>query len=89
MRASIDVHLIVNGTRTLKRGDFNVLRTEDIPKVAHEWIRRIRRETGYYGNDSIIEKVIVDGDQDITFEVKVLDETPQVQSKGFRFEVLF
>jgi hypothetical protein len=76
MKASIDVHLVVNGTKTLKRGDFNVLRTEDIPKVAHDWIRRIRRETGYYGEDSLIEKVIVDGDKDITYEVKVIDEAP-------------
>jgi hypothetical protein len=65
MKASIDVHLVVNGTRTLKRGDFNVLRSEDIPKVAHNWIRQIRRETGYYGEESLIEKVIVDGDKDI------------------------
>lgn len=76
MKASIDVHLIVNGTRTLKRGSFNVLRLEDIPKVAHDWIRKIRRETGYYGNKSIIEKVIVDGDQDITDKVKEIDEAP-------------
>jgi hypothetical protein len=76
MRASIDVHLIVNGNRTLKRGDFNVLKVEDIPKVAHDWIRKIRRETGYYGEDSIIEKVIVDDNKDITFEVKVIDEAP-------------
>jgi hypothetical protein len=76
MRASIDVHLIVSGTRTLKRGDFNVLRQEDIPKVAHDWIRKIRRETGYYGEDSLIEKVIVDGSKDITFEVKIIDESP-------------
>jgi hypothetical protein len=76
MKASIDVHLVVNGTRTLKRGDFNVLRSEDIPKVAHDWIRRIRRETGYYGEDSLIEKIIVDGDQDITDKVKEIDEAP-------------
>jgi hypothetical protein len=78
MKASINVHLVVNGTRLLKRGVFNVLRSEDIPKVAHEWIRRIRRETGYYGADSLIEKVIVDGDRDITFEVKVIDEAPLI-----------
>jgi hypothetical protein len=76
MKASIDVHLVVNGSRTLKRGDFNVLRSEDIPKVAHDWIRKIRRETGYYAEDSLIEKVIVDGNKDITFEVKVIDEAP-------------
>jgi hypothetical protein len=78
LKASIDVHLVVNGTRTLKRGDFNILRVEDIPKVAHDWIRKIRRETGYYGNESIIKKVIVDGEKDITFEVKVIDEAPLV-----------
>jgi hypothetical protein len=76
MKASINVHLIVNGTPSLKRGVFNVLRPEDIPKAAHNWIRQIRRETGYYGNESIIEKVIVDGDQDITFEVKAIDDAP-------------
>jgi hypothetical protein len=78
MKALINVHLIVNGTRTLKRGNFQVLRLEDIPKVAHDWIRLIRRETGYYGNESIIEKVIVDGDKDITFEVKEIDEAPLI-----------
>jgi hypothetical protein len=78
MRASIDVHLIVNGSKTLIRGDFNVLRSEDIPQIAHNWIRQIRRETGYYGEDSLIEKVIVDGEKDITFEVKVIDETPLI-----------
>lgn len=78
MKASIDVHMIVNGTRSLKRGEWQVKRKEDIPKVAHEWIRRIRRETGYYGNESIIEKVIVDGDKDITSEVKAIDEAPLI-----------
>jgi hypothetical protein len=78
MKASINVHLKVNGTRSLKRGIFNVLRSEEIPKVAHEWIRQIRRETGYYGDKSIIEKVIVDGNKDITVEVKVIDEAPLI-----------
>jgi hypothetical protein len=76
MKASINVHLIVNGTRTLKRGSINVLRLEDIPKVAHNWIRQIRKETGYYGQQSIIEKVIADGNQDITEQVKEIDNRP-------------
>jgi hypothetical protein len=76
LKASIDVYLLVNGSKTLKRGDFQVLRLEDIPKVAHDWIRRIRRETGYYGNESVIEKVIVDGDKEITDKVKEIDEAP-------------
>jgi hypothetical protein len=78
MKVSIDVYMIVNGTKSLKRGEWQVKRNEDIPKVAYEWICRIRRETGYYGEDSIIEKVIVDGDKDITFEVKVIDEAPLI-----------
>jgi hypothetical protein len=78
MKASIDVHLVVNGTRTLKRGDWPVKRKEDIPKVAYDWIMRIRRETGYYGDESIIEKVIVDGDHDFTDKVKEIDEAPLV-----------
>jgi disulfide oxidoreductase YuzD len=76
MKASINVHLVVNGTRTLKCGVFQVSRSEDIPKVVHDWIRKIRRETGYYGLQSIIEKVIVDGDQEITDIVKVIDNRP-------------
>jgi hypothetical protein len=76
LKALINVHLIVNGTPTLKRGNFQVLRLEDTPKVAHDWIRRIRRETGYYGNESIIEMVIVDGVKDITDKVKEIDEAP-------------
>jgi hypothetical protein len=78
MKASIDVYMIVNGTKSLKRGEWQVRDATEIPKVAYEWIMRIRKETGYYGNDSLIEKVIVDGDKDITFEVKVIDETPLI-----------
>jgi hypothetical protein len=76
MNASIDVHLVVNGTRTLKRGVWPVKKVEDIPVVTYNWIMKIRRETGYYGEESLIEKVIVDGDKDITFEVKAIDEAP-------------
>jgi hypothetical protein len=46
------------------------------PKVAHDWIMRIRRETGYYGDESTIEKVLVDGEKDITDKVKEIDEAP-------------
>jgi hypothetical protein len=76
MKASIDVHLIVNGTRTLKRGVWPVKSVEDIPVVTYNWIRQIRRETGYYGDESIIEKVILDGDQDITDRVREIDKAP-------------
>jgi hypothetical protein len=76
MRITIDVHLIVNGTQSLKCGEFNVNKNEDISQFAYGWIKHIRRETGYYGRQSIIEKVIVNGDQDITEQAKAIDEAP-------------
>jgi hypothetical protein len=76
MKVLINVHLVVNGTRTLKRRDLQVRKVEDIPEVAYNWIMQIRRETGYYGLQSIIEKVIVDGDQEITDIVRVFDNRP-------------
>jgi hypothetical protein len=76
MKASIDVHMIVNGTKSLKRGEFNVNRNEDIALFAYGWAKHIRMETGYFGLQSIIEKVIVNGDQDITEQVKGIDAAP-------------
>jgi hypothetical protein len=76
MRITIDVHMIVNGTRSLKRGEFNIRKNEDIEQFAYGWIKHIRMETGYFGRQSIIEKVIVNGDWDITEQVKAIDEAP-------------
>jgi hypothetical protein len=76
MRITINVHMIVNGNRSLKRGAFTVTKNEDIILFAYGWIKHIRRETGYYGRQSIIEKVIVNGEQDITDKVKEIDNAP-------------
>jgi hypothetical protein len=76
MRVNIDVHLVVNGTRTMLSAPFEIWNKEDISQIAHEWIMRIRRETGYYGHHSIIQKVIVNGDIDVTDQVKEIDERP-------------
>jgi hypothetical protein len=76
MRITLDIHLIINCTRTLKRTIFQVQKEEDIPPLAYNWIRSVRRETGYYGNESIIEKVIWNADKDITIQVKAIDEAP-------------
>lgn len=76
MRITIDIHLVINGTRTLKSAEFNVYKEDNIPRVAHDWIRQTRRETGYYGKDSIIEKVIWNADNDITDQVRAIDEAP-------------
>jgi hypothetical protein len=76
MRITIDLHLIINGTPSLQRGEFNVRHNEDIPLFAHGWVRHIRMETGYFGTKSIIEKVIVNGLTDITDKVKAIDNAP-------------
>jgi hypothetical protein len=76
MRITINVHMTVNGTRSLKRGAFNVNKNEDIVLFTYGWIKHIRRETGYYGQQSIIEKVIVNGDQDITDQVREINVAP-------------
>jgi hypothetical protein len=76
MRISIELHMIVNGTRSLKRGVFDANRNEDIAQFAYGWVKHVRMETGYFGNQSIIEKVIVDGDKDFTDKVKEIDNAP-------------
>jgi hypothetical protein len=76
MRITIELHMIVNGTRSMKRGVFDINRNEDIAQFAYGWVKHVRMETGYFGNQSIIEKVIVDGDQDITEQVKAIAEAP-------------
>jgi hypothetical protein len=76
MRITINVHMIVNGTRSLKRGVFNVNKNEDIARFAYGWVKHIRMETGYFGQQSIIEQVIVNGDQDITDKVRAIDNAP-------------
>jgi hypothetical protein len=76
MRITIDVHLRINGTRTLKSSYFDVYKEELIPNIAYDWIKQIRFETGYYGKDSIIERVVFNSDQDITLLVKRIDEAP-------------
>jgi hypothetical protein len=73
IQITIDLHLVVNGTRTALSGHFQARYTNDIPNMAYEWIRKVRRETGY---PAVIEKVFYNGDKDITDVVKQLDEAP-------------
>lgn len=66
MRVNIQIHYNIEGSRGLSRGEFN-LKEKDIPQFAHNWIERIKRETGY--RKTIIEKVLVDNEKDIIEEV--------------------
>ncbi|MDE3837960.1 hypothetical protein C0966_00875 [Bacillus methanolicus] len=74
MKFKLTVHINIEGNKLLRTGSFSVRMVEDIPHVAHEWIRAIKKETGY--RKTIIEKVIYNGDQDITEKVQAIDEAP-------------
>lgn len=74
MKVTIEVHLMINGIRNSLGGVFQVKRKEDIPRTAHNWIKQIKKETGY--RPTVIERVVVEGDKDITDLVKEIDEAP-------------
>jgi hypothetical protein len=74
MRVVIEVHLNIQGTKLLKAGDFNLKYNQSVPEFAYEWIRQIKRHTGY--RPTIIEKVLVNGDQDITAQVREIENRP-------------
>lgn len=68
MKVHLQVHLDIEGIKLSRSGSFTIRNEEDIPMIAYEWIRQIKRETGY--RDTRIEKVIYDGEHDITEIVK-------------------
>lgn len=47
---------------------------KEIPVVAYQYIQSIKRETGY--RTTFIEKVMVNGKEDITAEVKEIENRP-------------
>jgi hypothetical protein len=74
MRINLQVHLNVEDQKLAQSGSFVVRKESDIPKIAHDWIRKIKRETSY--RDTYIEKVLVNSEKDITEEVRKIDEAP-------------
>ncbi|WP_248892213.1 hypothetical protein [Bacillus methanolicus] len=69
----MDIFLL-ESNKLMQSESFTVKKVENIPSIAHEWIRQIKRETGY--RDTIIEKVLVNNEEDITKEVREIDEAP-------------
>ncbi|MDE3840984.1 hypothetical protein C0966_17100 (plasmid) [Bacillus methanolicus] len=74
MRIKLTIHLDIDGNKLLQSGSFSARKEEDIPGIAYEWIQQIKRETGY--RPTRIEKVIVNGEKDITEKVRTLDKAP-------------
>ncbi|WP_248892086.1 hypothetical protein [Bacillus methanolicus] len=69
----MDIFLL-KGNKLMQSGSFTVKKVENIPSIAHEWIRKIKRETGY--RPTRIEKVFLNSEKDITEEVRAIDEAP-------------
>lgn len=71
MRVGIDVFLNIEGSKMRSGGSFNVNPREckedpdrAVAIVAYQYIMDIKRQTGY--RDMIIEKVLYEGNKDIT-----------------------
>ncbi|WP_409297777.1 hypothetical protein V1498_06915 [Peribacillus sp. SCS-26] len=82
MKINIEVVLLVNEARSLQRGTFPVNSrrfTEDSDKeaaaVAFEWIRKLRRLSGYFAEASIVK--VTYEEKDITELVKTLEGVQQ------------
>ncbi|WML56660.1 hypothetical protein [Neobacillus sp. PS2-9] len=74
MRFSLELSLDIEGNSTYVRGEFTANSRTNIPSVAYEQIKKIKRETGY--RDTKIEKVVVDQEHDITEQVRAIDNRP-------------
>jgi hypothetical protein len=71
MEFNLEVQMKIGGTGVLSGGRFRAHNQKEIPKVAHQYIRQIKYDTGY--RDTVIEKVTVDGTEDITSAVIEID----------------
>lgn len=74
MYFNLEVHLCIEGTGVLSKGRFAARKKSEIPLVSYQVIRDLKRETGY--RTTLIEKVIVNGTEDITEEVKKIECMP-------------
>ncbi|TWD92251.1 hypothetical protein FB550_12063 [Neobacillus bataviensis] len=74
MQFNLEVHLIIEDVGLSARGKFSARNKKEIPNVAHQYIRSIKRETGY--RRTLIEGVMVNGTVDITEAVKEIENQP-------------
>lgn len=75
MKINLNIQLNIEGTKSIRGGSFpvNTQEFKDNPDftvavIAYQFIQDCKKETGF--RDTVIEKVIYDGDKDITEIVK-------------------
>lgn len=71
MNIHIEVHFKINGIGVLRKGSFRI--KNDEVHTAYDFICQMQRDYPY---DLILRKVIVNGDKDITDEVKKMFVAP-------------
>jgi hypothetical protein len=71
---NIDFYINIEGTSNVLKGSFKARNKRDIPRVAYEYIKSVKHETGY--RPTVIEKVIVNGSEDITDSVVGIENQP-------------
>lgn len=74
MEFNLEVYLKIEDTGIFSGGYLKARNKSEIPRVAYQYIQSIKRETGY--RTTKIEKVIVNGTEDITEEVKEIEIRP-------------
>jgi hypothetical protein len=70
MNVTIEIHYISNQTKVMQAGSFP-LRGKSKEQVALNWWKQIKKEMSYHAQ---LEKVIANGDKDITELVKELEK---------------
>jgi hypothetical protein len=70
MNVTIEIHYIASCTKSMQAGSFP-LRHKNPAQVAFELWKQIKKEMSYHAK---LEKVIANGDQDITELVKELEK---------------
>jgi hypothetical protein len=70
MNVTIEIHYISNQTKVMQAGSFP-LRGRRPEQVALDWWKQIKKEMSYHAQ---LEKIIINGDQDITELVKELEK---------------
>jgi hypothetical protein len=74
MEFLLDVNLSIEGSGVSSSGYFYARNKSEIPKVAYQFIQDTKRESGY--RKMVINKVIVNGSEDITYVVKEIESRP-------------
>jgi hypothetical protein len=68
MKVNLSVSLRINDIGNKSGGNFYVKSNSHVVKVAYNYVRSIKMQTGM--RDTIIEEVLVNGEHDITEEVR-------------------